>query len=156
MAMNNDFCSTTRKTTAITQAERPAPFVTARGGHIEFLPPVVTADKILFQGFCNGFPIAFARLRRQQVDTVYTHPVLQLLSAARFPTWSLHSIQVSQNYRNLGIGTALLQEILHYCRHHNIQRLVGDMRGELPALQRWYQRHGFRISTEHRLELLIR
>ena len=154
--MNNDFCTSPRKTTATPQAVRPAPLLLAGGGHIEFLPPVVTADKILFQGFCNGLPIAFARLRRQQVDTDYAHPVLQLLSAARIPTWSLHSIQVSQNYRNRGIGTALLQEILRYCRHHNIHRLVGDMRGELPALQRWYQRHGFRISTEHRLEPLLR
>jgi GNAT superfamily N-acetyltransferase len=154
--MNSNFGSHTGSTTGPAPAARATAFVRESGGHIEFLPPLVTDDKILFQVFCNGLPIAFARLRRQQADAGYEHPVLQLFSAVRFPTWSLHSIQVSQNYRNRGIGTALLQKIQHYCRDHNIQRLVGDMKGELPALERWYLRNGFQVSAEHRLELLIR
>lgn len=139
-----------------TQAALLSPFLMEGEEQIEILPPQLQDDRLLFQAFCNGMPIGFARLRRLRPEEEYAHPVVQLNAAVRFPTWSLQSIQVAQNFRNRGIGTALLREILHYCRHNHIQRLIGEMKGELPALQRWYTRHGFRVSADNRIELLVR
>jgi GNAT superfamily N-acetyltransferase len=133
-----------------------SPFLLESEENIEFLPPVEHQDKVLFQGFCNGLPIASARLRRLRPEDEYDNPVVQLMAAVRYPTWSLQSIQVAQNFRHRGIGTVLLGEILHYCRNHNIHRLVGEMKGDLPALQRWYARNGFEISADNRLERLVR
>jgi GNAT superfamily N-acetyltransferase len=132
-----------------------APWLTESEDHMEILPPVVHEDKMLFQGFCNGLPIAFARLRRLPPEDEISAPVVRLLSAVNLSTWSLQTIQVSQNYRNRGIGTALLKEILHYCRYHHVARLVGEVKGELPQLQRWYARNGFQVTADNRIELLV-
>lgn len=133
-----------------------SPFLMESEDHIELLPPVAGDDKLLFQGFCNGLPIAFARLKRIRPDEAANRKVVQLLAAVRPATWSLQSIQVAQNFRGRGIGSALLREILHHCHHHGIQRLVGEMKGDLPALRRWYARHGFQLCADDRLELLLR
>jgi GNAT superfamily N-acetyltransferase len=123
---------------------------------IEILPPVEHDSKLLFQVFCNGTPIAFARLQKLQSDENSGNRVVQLFEAQRCPTYRLKLIQVSQNYRNQGIGSILLHEIVHYCRNHNIKRLIGEMLGgDLPALQRWYLAKGFTVDDSNNIELRI-
>ena len=132
----------------------PATFRFVDDDHIELLPPVEGPDKLLFQGFCNALPIAFARLKRLHAGADQDCKVVPLHAAADRSTWVLQNIQVSQNYRNRGIGSALLAEVRHHCSHYGITRLVGDMTGDLPALRRWYLRNGFTVSSDNRLELL--
>lgn len=136
-------------------ASIPAAWRSLSDEHIELLPPVEGTDKLLFQGFCNGLPIAFARLKRLHLAANRDSNVIPLSPLADRTTWILQSIQVSQNYRNCGIGSALLAEIRHYCGHYGITRLVGEMSGDLPALRRWYLRNGFKVSADNRLELLL-
>lgn len=127
---------------------------------IEVLPPAEHGNKLVFQVFCNGMPIAFARLQKQQVDidpspNRVTQLITANLAAKQRPAWCLKLIQVSQNYRNYGIGTLLMQEIIHYCHNNNIKRLIGEMKGDLPALQRWYQANGFNVDDANNIELLL-
>lgn len=130
-------------------------FLRESGDFIEIVPPVEHESSLLFQAFCNGMPIAFARLKKLEFDQRYEQCVVQLFSARRRPAYCLKLIQVSQNYRNRGIGTVLLREIIHYCRNHNISRLTGEIHGEFVPLQRWYRANGFSIDAGNRLELLI-
>lgn len=123
--------------------------------NFEIIPPQEHDSKLSFQVLCNGTPIAYARLKKEEADPRYENRVVQIFSARRTPTYCLKMIQVSQNYRNQGIGAILMHEIFHYCRHHNILRIVGDMQGDIPALQRWYQALGFSVSPDRKIEMLL-
>lgn len=138
-------------------AARPgSAFLLQSRDHIEFLPPVEAPDKLLFQVFCNGLPIASARLRRLRATQRASHRALPPAVASLPGTWTLQNIQVAQNYRNRGIGSALLGEIRHHCSYYCISRVVGAMSGDLSALRRWYLRNGFQVLPDNRLELLLR
>jgi len=123
--------------------------------NFEIMPPQEHDSKLSFQVLCNGTPIAYARLKKEEADQRYENRVVQIFSARRAPTYCLKMIQVSQNYRNQGIGALLMQEVIHYCRHHNIFRIVGEMQGEIPALQRWYKANGFTVHADRSIEMLL-
>lgn len=120
--------------------------------HFEFVPPAEHDVRLQFQVFCNGVPIGHARLEKLERGPHHHNRVLNLFDARPGVTYALKMIQVSQNYRNRGIGTVLLKEILHYCRSHNIQRVTGEIKGEIDRLRAWYGRNGFRIVNDTWIE----
>jgi GNAT superfamily N-acetyltransferase len=123
--------------------------------NIEIMPPAEHGPRLSFQAFCNGMPIGYARLEKIERSSYSDNQVLNLFDARLRPTYCLKMIQISQTYRNRGIGTVLLKEILHYCRSHNIHRLTGEIKGELKALLPWYRRNGFSIVGDQWLEILV-
>lgn len=52
------------------------------------------------------------------------------------------------NYRGQGLGTQLLQCVVSICRLLGVRELSGEMGGDLDALTRFYQRHGFAVNAE--------
>jgi GNAT superfamily N-acetyltransferase len=123
--------------------------------HFEFIPPAEHEAKLQFQVFCNGVPIGHARLEKLDRLSPGTNRVLNLFDARHRATYTLKMIQVSQNYRNRGIGTVLLKEILHYCRNHNIHRVTGEIKGETERLREWYRGNGFAIVNETWIEFQL-
>lgn len=123
--------------------------------HFEFVPPAEHGARLQFQVFCNGVPIGHARLEKLERGPHHLNRVQNLFDARPGVTYALKMIQVSQNYRNRGIGTVLLKEILHYCRSHNVQRVTGEMKGEVERLRAWYGRNGFTIVNDTWIEFLL-
>lgn len=132
-----------------------SPYVLECEEQFEIVPPQEHSSRLSFQALYNGVPIAYARLRKEEIDQRYDKRVIQLFSARRAPTYHLKMIQVAQNYRNRGIGSILLKEIIHYCKHHNIDRIVGDIQGDVEALQRFYQENGFTVHPNHSIEIKL-
>lgn len=133
-----------------------APVALFQREQIEILPPDEHGTRLHFQVFCNGMPIGHARLERFVPPArAGGDKVVSLLDARSEalgrPTYVLKMIQVAQTYRNRGIGTVLLREVLHYCRHHHVQRLVGEIKGEMELLRAWYAGNGFRIVGSDQL-----
>lgn len=60
-------------------------------------------------------------------------------------------LKTHQNFRNQGIGTQLLNYVLHYCQAQGITRIEGVAKGDLEKLIPWYKKHGFTISTDNRI-----
>ena len=123
--------------------------------HYEFLPPLEHGPRLHFQVFYNGMPIGHARLEKVERTNYSNNQVLNLFDARHCPTYCLKMIQISQNYRNRGIGTVLLKEILHYCKHHNIQRITGEIKGEMEVLRLWYRANGFVVVNDIWLEIQL-
>ena len=123
--------------------------------HIEIIPPAEHGPRLQFQVFCNGMPIGHARLERVERSTLGQNRVLNLFDARHCPTFALKMIQISQNYRNRGIGTVLLKEILHYCKSHNVHRVTGEIKGEMAPLRQWYGKNGFAIVNDTWLEFRL-
>lgn len=123
--------------------------------HFEVMPPVEHGARLHFQVFCNGMPIGHARLERVERSTYSDNRVLNLFDARHCPTFALKMIQISQNYRNRGIGTVLLKEILHYCRSHNVHRITGEIKGEMHLLRAWYRHNGFAVINDNWIEFKL-
>ena len=62
-------------------------------------------------------------------------------------------IEVAQNCRYAGLGTALLQEVIRYCRDHHIDTLCGEIKRDLRTLSAFYRHNGFVVDREHRISL---
>jgi GNAT superfamily N-acetyltransferase len=58
-------------------------------------------------------------------------------------------IKKSQNYRGKGYGTALLNEVIAYCRSNGIKSIQGKAMGEHPKtdLLGWYKSKGFEVTN---------
>ena len=121
----------------------------------EILPPVDHGPLLQFQVLCNGLPIGHARLEKAERSSYSQNRVLNLFDARHRPTFALTMIQVSQTYRNRGIGTVLLKEILHYCKNHNVHRVTGAINGATPRLTEWYRRNGFAIVNDTWIEFQL-
>ena len=123
--------------------------------HFEVIPPAEHDARLQFQVFCNGMPIGHARLEKVERSTYSQNRVLNLFDARHCPTYALKMIQVSQNYRNRGIGTVLLKEILHYCKNHNVHRVTGEIKGETALLRSWYRKNGFTVVNDTWIEFQL-
>ena len=106
--------------------------------------PLVHKDTIL--GYCNllrnGATVIIADIK------IYDHsrPILRI-----FPY-----IKIGNNYRNHGIGSALLKYVINYCKEQNIVEIVGKAQGEFPILIPWYEKHGFIIEKDVTLYMNLR
>ena len=68
-------------------------------------------------------------------------------------SYCLKNIVVSQNYRNRGIGTALLEAVINYCKVQRVTSIHGEARGEMKALRKWYQNNGFKMDCVDNIEI---
>jgi len=137
----------------LAEASIPAALLSQGDEQIEIVPPTEHGPQLHFQVICNDFAIGEAWLDRIEQPQESGGQVVNLMSAQRKPAYALVIIRVAKEYRNRGIGTVLLREILHYCRNNNITRLTGELRGDVPTLSRWLDQNGFTVQDQRWLEI---
>ena len=121
---------------------------------ISIVPPAVTGEKLLFRVFDHAAPIGYARLSKLKSRKQRLANVIDRFDPDGIDCYELKIIEVSQNYRHRGVGTFLLQEVIHYCRTRNIRRLTGEIKGDTRTLRPWYRNNGFTVDNKDRIELL--
>ena len=55
------------------------------------------------------------------------------------------------SYKGKGYGSQLLNAVVEYCTSQKIERLEGDVVGNLDFLIPWYKRHGFRVEGGNKI-----
>ena len=70
-------------------------------------------------------------------------------------SYCLKQIEVQQNYRNQGIGSALLDEVIRFCKDERVNKLYGEAKGDLDILRRWYSDKGFELDSVDNIQLSI-
>lgn len=68
-------------------------------------------------------------------------------------SYCLKIIEVSQNYRNKGIGSALLDEVIGFCKDERVVSIYGEAKGDSEELRRWYQGKGFDLDSVDNIQL---
>lgn len=113
--------------------------------------PSGLADRLTFQVFSGPHAIAFAQLSARQGNRRQA----SALHAAPGVSYCLKKIEVSQQYRGQGVGSALLQEIIGFCRDQRVRSLHGEAKGDLPQLRRWYSEQGFTLDSVNNISLQL-
>lgn len=118
---------------------------------LQLVEPRALSDELVFRVYRGPSQIAFAQLNhgsqreRRHYGVVIDHePSI---------SYCLHNIVVSQNYRHLGIGSALLDEVVAFCRDHGVSRIYGEAKGEVVALKRWYASRGFQTGDRDFIQI---
>ena len=62
---------------------------------------------------------------------------------------------MSQHYRNQGIGSALWNEIIKFCKEERVSSIYGEAKGEMAFLRKWYQGKGLDLDFADNIELHI-
>lgn len=68
-------------------------------------------------------------------------------------SYCLKIIEVSQNYRNKGIGSALLDEVIGFCKDERVASIYGEAKGDSVELRRWYRGKGFDLDSVDNIQL---
>jgi len=121
---------------------------------INILPPSFVGEKLIFRVYDHASPIGYARLKKTASTGKPTSksPDLQKHDASN--AYELKMIEIAQNYRQQGVGTSLLNEIIKYCKNSNIKNLTGEIKGDDRTLRHWYSNNGFKVSNDNRIELM--
>lgn len=62
----------------------------------------------------------------------------------------LHSVYIEPLHRKQGLGSALIQEVVHHCRSNNIKRIVLHA---TDSARKIYESYGFKFTNEMALSL---
>ncbi len=118
---------------------------------LQIVQPRGLSEQLFFRVYSGPTSIAFAELSRPSGP----RRNIPAFSDSSGPgvSYCLRNIAVAQNYRNMGVGTALLDEVLEFCRSHRISRLYGEAKGETEFLKKWYRRHGFSVDEVDNIEI---
>lgn len=116
--------------------------------------PQGLSSRMFFHVYSGPNAVAFAQLStRSAVRQRRSGKQSGTADMAPGISYCLKNIEVRQNYRNLGIGSALLQEIISFCREERISALYGEARGEMDVLRRWYRNKGFKLDAIDNIEM---
>ena len=112
--------------------------------------PAALAPRLFFRVYSGANPIGFAHLSTRRAAN--NGGVAQAASAPGV-SYCLKVIEVSQNYRNSGVGSRLLDEVIGFCREQRVISLYGQARGDSEQLRRWYQEKGFTLDSVDNIHL---
>ncbi|MEQ8315424.1 MAG: GNAT family N-acetyltransferase [Gammaproteobacteria bacterium] len=70
-------------------------------------------------------------------------------------SYCLKLIEVQESYRNQGIGSALLEEVIRFCKEERVNTLYGEAKGDLEILRQWYSDKGFQIDRVDNIQLSL-
>ena len=119
--------------------------------------PKGLSQRMFFHAYSGPNAIAFAQLNSRTASRHRRHSARMESGDEQAPcvSYCLKIIEVSQNYRNLGVGTALLNEIINFCQDERISALYGEAKGDLDVLRRWYRDQGFELDAVDNIELSL-
>ena len=117
--------------------------------------PKGLSSRMFFHVYSGPNAIAFAQLSSRTGNKHRRARVQYQSNEMDAPgiSYCLKNIEVSQNYRNRGIGSALLDEIIHFCKDECISTIYGEAKGEVADLRRWYQGKGFELDSVDNIQL---
>ena len=114
--------------------------------------PKGLAPRLFFSVYDGPNAVAFAQLSSRAPNNFRYKTNLNV---ERVPgvSYCLKQIEVQQNYRNLGIGNALLDEVIRFCKEERVKVLYGEAKGDLENLRTWYQDKGFQIDGVDNIQM---
>ena len=122
---------------------------------IKVTKPRGLSSRLFFQAYSGPNAIAFAQLssRSKNFHQRANRPLEESSEDMTGVSYCLRIIEVSQQYRNQGVGSALLDEVIRFCKDEHVTSIYGEARGEVDALRRWYQQKGFDLDSVDNIQL---
>ena len=117
--------------------------------------PSGLASSLFFHVYSGSNAIGFAQLSSRMANN-HQRSVSRRASnddSAPGVSYCLKIIEVSQNYRNEGIGSALLDEVIAFCKDEQVVSIFGEAKGDSEGLRRWYQGKGFDLDSVDNIQL---
>ncbi|PCJ24869.1 MAG: hypothetical protein COA96_08530 [SAR86 cluster bacterium] len=117
--------------------------------------PKGLASTLFFHVYSGPNAIAFAQLSSRSENNHRRADSRHITNEEKLPgvSYCLKNIEVCQNYRNKGIGSALLDEIIDFCKNERVSEIYGEAKGDIPELRRWYQDKGFELDSVDNIQL---
>ena len=128
-----------------------------RAPNIKVAKPDGLAPSLFFQAYSGANPVAYAQLSARSEKTRQSDRRRSRSTGSAAPgvSYCLKLIEVSQHYRNQGIGSALLDEVIKFCKEERVSSIYGEAKGEMEFLRKWYQGKGFDLDSADNIELHI-
>ncbi len=125
--------------------------------NVTITKPNGLAPKLFFHAYNGVNEIAFAQLssRRKNNHRRVTSQHADAGDKVPGVSYCLKIIEVSQNYRSKGIGSALLDEIIRFCEDERVSSIYGEAKGEMDMLRHWYQDKGFNLDSADNIQLAL-
>lgn len=119
--------------------------------------PSGLSSRLFFQVYSGANAIAFAQLSSRSPNHHRLAANDNLPGDTFVPgvSYCLKNIEVSQQYRNQGVGSALLKEVIDFCRDERVNSLYGEAKGELDTLRKWYKGEGFELDSVDNIQLQL-
>lgn len=113
------------------------------------------SSRLFFQVYSGPNAIAFAQLSAHVPNRHRRAANQERTEESPIPgvSYCLKNIEVSQHYRNKGIGSALLKEVIEFCRDERVSSLYGEAKGDVKILRKWYQEEGFELDAIDNIQL---
>jgi GNAT superfamily N-acetyltransferase len=120
---------------------------------VKVTKPNGLASSLFFHVYSGGNAIGFAQLSSLTTNN-YRRPLPRSdVSDAPGVSYCLKIIEVSQNYRNKGIGSALLDQVIDFCKDERAVSIYGEAKGDSVGLRRWYEGKGFELDSVDNIQL---
>lgn len=104
---------------------------------------VIEQQSIILVAKMADFKVGFAQL----------YPTFSSIHCCR--TWVLNDLYLDKEYRSLGIGRALLQEIISLAKIANVQRITLETAEHNFVAQKLYQQCGFIVESGFKSYALV-
>lgn len=121
---------------------------------IKVTKPKGLSRRLFFKAYSGPNAIGFAQLSTR---TGRSELSIQRNDHNSAPgvSYCLKIIEVSHNYRNKGIGSALLDEVINFCKEERVASIYGEAKGEIESLRRWYKQKGFELDEVDNIQLSL-
>jgi len=115
------------------------------------------APSLFFHVYSGTNAIGFAQLSSRAENNHHRSISRRAISDESAPgiSYCLKIIEVSQNYRNKGVGSALLDEVIGFCKDEQVVSIFGEAKGDSVELRRWYQGKGFDLDSVDNIQLFF-
>ena len=117
---------------------------------VKVTKPNGLASSLFFHVYSGGNAIGFAQLSSRAANN-YRRSLTQ--DDAPGISYCLKIIEVSQNYRNKGIGSAFLDQVIDFCKDERVASIYGEAKGDSAELRRWYEGKGFELDSVDNIQL---
>ncbi len=117
--------------------------------------PSGLASSLFFHVYSGTNAIGFAQLSSRARNNHQRSVSRRAANDEKAPgvSYCLKIIEISQNYRNKGVGSALLDEVIGFCKDESVVSLYGEAKGDSVELRRWYQGKGFDLDSVDNIQL---
>ena len=122
---------------------------------LKITKPSGLASSLFFHVYSGANAIGFAQLSTRAENNHRRSLARRAAKddAAPGVSYCLKIIKISQNYRNKGIGSALLDEVIGFCKDEQVVSIFGEAKGDSEELRRWYQSKGFDLDSVDNIQL---